>query len=323
MSDSIESPQDSATQIDTIPVVEIQGMPVPNNAEHRLMMDSPEQRALRCAARTGLLAVHGAITNRGRKRPNFEDPDRIVFDETNQLTRTEFTHLANAVARKSPIFDKFTKGYHVDPTESAITAYCSVRLIKPIQNRKSSKQAKLDETEEQGRNELIDPRTPAQLIQASKRQSQHIADMLQQSVFDNRNVALQRGISLRTIQQLLVKKREIDPVAAVYAADAIADFGYTLLDHPDIGRAAHEEDIAYRIARIGLVALKDPDVFRRNTSLVELVRREQGNRFAAWDTIYAATARFLGDRLLVVDKANGAALDTEIARQTAILEAAS
>lgn len=277
-------------------------LPIPTDEEHEILMSDPDARAERMAQRIGsrVLPFLGHI--RGRRRNEFIGPGQLDLEYSGQISDEEIARFARSIAPRQPLFNKFSKGYRVGSNKESIDSYV-------MRMGQKSKQHEGD------------LRTREERRQAKMRQTHHILDKLQQKTLVERDTAALRRWSIAAVQKAINNESPIDEQAIVYAADAVSDFGHTLLD--DINKGLIRDTKAKKIADntlfIGAKAVSHPEYFINNLALLRMVRLEQKARFEYWDRIYSATAEHYGDRLTKQDKENAAANAQEISRLHAIV----
>jgi len=271
----------------------------PTPLGQKILEVSPEARAARRAQRITDRALPVGRTVLGRHRSSPLEGLRLLPLPSDVIPPAIVTALAHEIHGRQPLFDKFTKHYQVRPVRSSIEAYINGGV--KVQERPPAN----------------DPKKVREFALDRRRQVLHIGDVLQRETFTNRNIAIHRRYALMTTQFLARHDKELDPQAAVIAADAIEDFGHTLNAHSDeILRPLHNEDLGYQIIVIGAVAQYDYSIMADNLDLLRLVQIEQRAREDHWNQIYQATVAHpeIGDRLTKLNHQDEAALNVELER---------
>jgi hypothetical protein len=268
--------------------------------QQQLLMASPEARSNRQAEKLGKRAVDFSRGMRGRKRPELPQTEQL-FPLADTIADDRVTRLGQKLRGQQPLFDQFTNHHKVKPTRDSIEQYC---MGGNKRNRRWSD----------------DPAERQEIRKAMRRQTQNIADGLEQGMFDDLNIARLRRKSVKVTRYLIGHNLPLDKQAAIHAADAIEDFGYCLLEQPKLLSELQEPDLAANIAHIGKRAAEDPEIMRQNPLLLRLVQIEQKARDDFWSERYPIVEHVLGDRLTLADKANGEWVEVEIARLDQILQ---
>lgn len=279
-------------------------LPPPTPEEQAQLMISPEARAGRQALRLALRTLDFQGKPRGRKRADFEGEGRLPFQFADTMPTETVTRLAQVIQPKQPLFDKFTNHHQVRPAKWSIDEY----VMAGNKNRKVKLHAVPAGERSLVKNDM-------------RRQTQDIADKLQQAIFDDRNTARLRRYSLRTTRYLISRGLPLDAEAAKLAADAIEDFGQCLQAKSNnwVLRTVRDEDLGVQVVHIGHRAVEDPEILRQNPALLKLVQLEQKARDEFWSPRYEATQEHLGDRLTKQDKQNGADLEAELERLAGLI----
>jgi hypothetical protein len=252
-------------------------LPPPSPAEHELLISSPEARAERHAQRIGLYAIG---LGRGKKRNYYDGEGHLPFPD--ELPSKEaITELGRYLRGRHPLFDQFTDHHKAGPHPGDIDRYCW---------------AANKSLDERFKNEH-DPKLREEIRRAMQRQSVSIGDKLQQAQFNNRNAALLRREAIATVQFQIAQGQPLDEGAIQRTADAVEDFGFCVSHTKQIGRDLDDEDLGYKIARVGFGGLDNPDLLTANPDILRLVRIEQTARLDKWGKLFEANQEYLGDRL--------------------------
>lgn len=278
-------------------------LPEPNPEQHAHLMTDLEARDLRRAQRIGERSLASIHDLRGRRRSEVGSTDQLPLYDS-EIDSTRIQALGKYLKGKQPIFDKFTDHYRVKPTKDSIERYVSGANA----NRHVTR---ADDHEKQ-----------REIFRSMQRQTQHTADLLQQNVFDDLNVARLRRASLKALQHQVRNGLPLDPDAALEAADAILDFGQGLSANKDALRDIHDEGLGEEIAAIGTQAIDDPEILRQNPDLLRLTQIEQAARADYWQTLYEATEEHIpGSRLLTDHYRRAGEVELELARLEALCQA--
>jgi hypothetical protein len=275
----------------------------PTPEQHAHLMADPESRVGRRAQRIGERSLASVRHRRGRRRPEIGSIDQLPLYNTN-IDASRIIALGKYLKGKQPIFDKFTDHYRVRPTKDSIEQYVSAGN----KNRRETRSS--DHTKQR------------EIFRSMQRQTQHQADLLQQSVLDDLNIARRRRASLHAIRFQVGHDQAFDPDAAREAADAVWDFGQGLSANKDMLRDVHDEGLGEVIAAIGTQAMNDPEVLRQNPYLLRLTQIEQAARVEHWQAIFEATEEhILGDRLTVDHYKRANETELELARLDTLCQA--
>lgn len=276
----------------------------PSLLRHSELLVSSEARTKRAAQKLGDLSLGFGKKLRGRKRPEFEGPDRLLEPPPDTISINLIKALGKKLGKeKDPLFDQFTRHNRFGLSEVSLRDYCRAE---------SSRRKQMP----------TDPNEAAEAKRADQRQPFNIRDKVQQGLFDDRNIARLRRGSLAAVQHAIRNDMPFDEAAVVNAADAIVDFGYCLHDNPYHIRHMGKEEFAINIAHIGNAAKEDPDVLRQNPDLVRLVQIEQAKRVQYWGDRFDLTVEvFAPQHLTQQNRSDGERVDTEAARLDALCQA--
>jgi hypothetical protein len=134
------------------------------------------------------------------------------------------------------------------------------------------------------------------------RQTQHIADQLHHVARTQLQLASIRRAALSAAQRSFRTVRPLSDEAALWAAEAIEDFGQCLKARPDItDRLGYDKDIATEITHVGLYGSYEPHSVLANGDLLRLVQIEQAKREEFWGARYDGYVEVDRDRTTVVD----------------------
>jgi len=274
------------------------------------MLLSVEARERRRAQRIGSQAVRLGLPLRGKRRHAYDGSDQLHFDLPDTITNETVIALGKMIKGKQPLLDEFTNNHKAGPDRENISRYVTAGNARRYQPKKRSRPG----GPETNPNRIDNPVERIKVLQDMRRQTMHIADLLEREQFNNRNIAILRYEAVKTVQFQLAREQAVDEMAALKTADAIEDFGYALAYNAPITRALHNEDLGYQIAHIGRQAAERPEILAENHTLLRLVRIEEKERVVFWDTRYDATYDYLGDRLAIADREGQATMLVEIDR---------
>lgn len=286
-----------------------ESLKVPTLAEHVKLMQSAEARAQRYGERLAQYGINEGITNRGRTRPALADNNDAVA-APNFIDETEIARLAELVPSSRPLFDQFSVGYYARPLTKQ-------RYEEYTLDRRWAQQT--NSTKKESENRSYDEKRAARY-----RQSQYVADHLQQTAFSHLTIARLRGTSLKTIILQARQPAAYDEYALIHAADAIADFGFCLMytDLPTnawIAKLMPRNSTGSDIARLGIYVAQEPGALAGNSALARLVLQQQRIRQRCWNQTFHASVDYLGgDRLTKEDRHVEQCIGNEVARQRGI-----
>ncbi|HSX44162.1 MAG TPA: hypothetical protein VLE69_02590 [Candidatus Saccharimonadales bacterium] len=268
-----------------------------------LLLESVEARATREAEKLAALPLTFRRKLQGQRPPQV-DLAVLLNMADNPLPFDKLEALSDRLPIQRPLFSRFIRHnrFPLDPRRFA--AYVNA----PRHKSKAMP---------------IDPEEREAWKQAAERQPYHVEDKVQQSLFVDRDIARLRQAAISTVRYQLWTDAPLDEHAAIIAADAVRDFGYSLYEKEnsplldDIGG----QELALHIAAIGEAATDNPALLAENVPLLAMTEREQANREQFWDKRYRFAVRYSEDRLTQQHKDDGQWADAEVARLQALCEA--
>lgn len=282
--------------------------PRPTPEHEQLLLVSPEARAERFAERLSERPLDIYASLRGRRRPELFPANGLQLEYPEYAEEVPFIQierLGRYLQSNGPLFDQFTNGYQVKPDEVSIEEYCMGG------NKRNKQQPSAELTREE--------------IEANKRrQTQNVADKLQKETHTNFMFAYWRRNCLQaTNRHLRGETAGLDEGAIRGAADAIADFGYGLLESKKFKDdklidKLRINGMAEHLIYIGQFAPINFALFRSNPQVLRLVQGEQARRQDYWEKLFVATRKYQKDRLTIAEKTDLYELQLQIGRMMSV-----
>lgn len=266
-----------------------------------ILLESAEARAERAAEKLAALPVTFHSKLRGQHPPEV-DLTQLIDMAENPLPDDKLEVLSGRLPVHRPLFSRFTSHNRFVPSPRSLQAY-------------------LDANRHKTRVAPTEPDEYKAWMQATERRPYNIEDKVQQGLFVDRNIARLRRAALATTRYQLWRNTPLDETAAIFAADAVREFGFTLYDNPEFLEDIGGRETALHIAAIGEASADNLPLLAENFPLLSIVEREQENRERFWDARYQLTVEFCEDRLTRQHKDDGIWTDNEVARLQALCEA--
>lgn len=270
-----------------------------------LLLESVEARAAREAEKLAKLPLTFRRKIQGQRPPQVNLTVLLAMAET-PLPMDTLERLADHLPKRLPLFSRFIKHnrFPLDPRRFAAYVRAERYRSKTVP---------------------IDPEEREAWKQAAERQPYHIEDNVQQGLFVDRDIARLRKAAVSTVRYQLWADTPLDEQAAIIAADAVRDFGYSLYDtsnaNPEFLEDIGGSELALHVAAMGEAAADNPMLLAENIPLLAMTEQEQTHRVRYWGERYEFAVKYGDDRLTQQHIEDGLWVDAEVARLEALCEA--
>lgn len=223
-----------------------------------------------------------------RKKPALRGRKRGLTPE--QLARAidaaEIDEVTQSIDRyirlgADPLRDKMTHKYEFFPNPRGAKQYVEGGVRRAFKNQTATSEAE-----------------KADLKARKERSHGHIVEGTQTVTWINKSVAQFRQLHLSQALEAISFGEDVSPDNATYAADAVEDFGFSVMASKNFSkRLGFGDELGAGIVKLGRQMSTDPTLLTQHTFLLRTIVQEQEKREEFWDGRLGAMIEAFGNQL--------------------------